>query len=191
MDTNNEIWKPVVGFGGYYEVSNLGRVRSLDGKKWNGKVWCIKKGRILKLSRCTNDYLFVILSINNKKKQVLIHRLVAEAFIPNPENLPQVNHINENKTDNRVENLEWVTCKQNLEYSGNIEKMIKASKLKSRPVVQYTLGGKFVADFESIMEAERVTGIRHDTISGCCRKLKHYNTAGGYKWRFLENEEKK
>ena len=108
-----EIWKEIENYNGVYFVSNLGNVKSVDhyckGRLGSGK----QTGRILKQSLCNKGYLRVSLSNNKKRFSTGAHRLVAKAFIPNPKNKPQVNHINGVKTDNRVENLEWVTNKEN------------------------------------------------------------------------------
>lgn len=185
----NEIWKPVTGYEMIYEVSNLGRVRSLD-RVVNGKN-CrkLRKGKILNPVNA-RGYNRVCLYKNGVWKRFLVHRLVAQAFIPNPNNLPVINHINEIKTDNRSENLEYCTQKQNLEYSGNIEKWINSRK---KPVIQLTLDGYFVAEYESTMDAEIKTGIYQGNISKCCLNKKHFKSAGGYKWKFkidYEQEER-
>jgi len=114
-----EIWKPVVGYEGLYEVSNLGRVKSLP-KTWicgNKKSKRNKPETIAKQNYCTSKYLQVWLSKDNKPKLISVHRLVAQAFIPNLENKKTVNHINGIKDDNRVENLEWNTMKENLDHA--------------------------------------------------------------------------
>ena len=114
-----EIWKDVKGFEGRYQVSNLGRVRSLDftwlayNYKVCGYVECKRKGKILKPKTSYNGYLQVCLKISSKNHYKLLHRLVADAFIPNPNNLPTVNHKDEDKWNNRVDNLEWCTYKYN------------------------------------------------------------------------------
>ena len=110
-----EIWKPIKDFEGYYEVSNIGRVRSLNYKRTG-------KGKILKNIEDYKGYLEVGLTKNGKRKQFKIHRLVAEAFIPNPENKPCIDHINTVKSDNRVENLRWVTYKENSNNEKTLEK---------------------------------------------------------------------
>ena len=110
-----EIWKPIKDFEGYYEVSNIGRVRSLNYKRTG-------KGKILKNIEDYKGYLEVGLTKNGKRKQFKVHRLVAEAFIPNPENKPCIDHINTIKSDNRVENLRWVTYKENSNNEKTLEK---------------------------------------------------------------------
>lgn len=133
-----EIWKDIKGYEGLYQVSNLGKVRSLDRKviQFNGfrNIERLYKGRILKTSKSANGYKRVILYDINKKKTVNIHRLVAEVFVPNPTNLPQINHIDEDKTNNCDNNLEWCNSKYNINY-GNRNKKASESlkgKLKSK-----------------------------------------------------------
>ena len=108
-----EEWRPVVGYEGLYEVSNIGRVRSLDRYvKGKGKSYFLHKGRVLSPGMKPEGYLVVRL----QRRTFYIHRLVTEAFIPNPDNLPEVNHKDEDKTNNRVENLEWCNHKYNMNY---------------------------------------------------------------------------
>lgn len=114
-----EIWRPVVGYEGLYEVSSYGRVRSLDRYVNNNSFW---KGRILKLSDDGRGYLRAHLCLNNKIKNFLVHRLVAQAFIPNPDNFPQVNHIDEDKSNNCVDNLEWCSIEYNNNYGSRMDK---------------------------------------------------------------------
>lgn len=108
-----EVWLPVENWEDFYEVSSLGRVRSLSRFKKNGNNKYLQRGRVLKLAPFSNGYLFVQLQDKPKKECRLVHRLVAEAFIPNPDNKKEVNHISGDKTDNRVKNLEWVTRSEN------------------------------------------------------------------------------
>ena len=122
-----EIWKPVVGYEGLYEVSSYGRVRSLD-RYDSRNHFC--KGKILKLQTAGRGYLSVELSSNGKTKKFLVHRLVAEAFITNPDNLPEVNHINEDKTNNRVDNLEFCNHKYNVNYGTRTDRM-RDTKIKN------------------------------------------------------------
>lgn len=124
---NEEIWKPVVGYEGLYEVSSYGRVRSLDRYDSKNRFW---KGRILKLSDDGRGYLDVQLCSNGKVKHHLVHRMVAQAFIPNPDNLPQVNHRDEDKTNNRVENLEMCDAKYNINYGTGLTRAIN-TKLRN------------------------------------------------------------
>ena len=114
---NEEIWRPIEGYEGLYEVSNLGRVRSLDRYvKGKGKSYRLHKGKVLSSAKDTIGYLFVILHCNGKCKTIRVHRLVAEAFIPAVEGLSEVNHKDEDKTNNRVENLEWCSHKYNMNF---------------------------------------------------------------------------
>ena len=117
---NEEIWRPIVGYEGLYEVSSYGRVRSLDRYDSNNHFL---KGRILKLCADKDGYLNVGLSSNNKVKKYKVHRLVAEVFIPNPNNLPQVNHKDENPSNNRVENLEMCDAKYNSNYGSRKDRV--------------------------------------------------------------------
>ena len=129
-----EIWKDIKGYEGLYQVSNLGRVKSLPRLMFNGKGYFMSKEKILKLGTA-NGYKRVTLCKNNEQEPFLVHRLVAEAFIPNPNNLPQVNHkIDdfEHRSDNRVENLEWCTAEYNSNYGTHNEKISKATKGKKR-----------------------------------------------------------
>ena len=121
-----EIWRPVVGYEGLYEVSSYGRVRSLD--RYDGRNHFIK-GKLLKNRDNGNGYLICILSKNGIVKNKYIHRLVVEAFIPNPDNIKEVNHKDEDKTNNNVENLEWCDRKYNCNYGTKIEREIK-TKIK-------------------------------------------------------------
>lgn len=113
----NEIWKDIEGYEGLYQISNLGRVKSLEREAWNGQAYHILKCRILKQRLISTGYLMTTMSKNGKAITPLVHRLVAETFIPNPENKPTVNHINGNKTDNRLENLEWCTYSENEQHA--------------------------------------------------------------------------
>lgn len=174
-----EYWKPVVGYEGLYMVSNWGRARSFDQwvKGKNGSIrFC--KGRILKLSTNNQGYLLVTLYKNGKVKKFLVHRLVAEAFLPNPDNLPEVNHKDENKLNNVVSNLEWCNRTYNNNYGTRNEKVAKKC---SKPVVQYTLDGKFVREWKSIQECGK-NGFHQGNISACCRGKR--KTHKGFIWKY-------
>jgi len=202
MQTKEEIWKDVVGYEGLYQVSNLGRVRSLGFDKWH-------KGKIIK--GCFDGkkkYLFVSLYKGGKSKGFNIHRLVATAFIPNPKNLPQVNHKDEDKTNNCVDNLEWCDASYNMNYGTAMKRMIatrnesnkkeeivakcKATKIANnsysaeKPVNQFTWQGDFVKRYSSKTEASRQTGITG--IGRCCKnKTKR---AGNFIWVYDEDVDK-
>lgn len=122
-----EEWRPIVGYEGLYEVSSYGRVRSLDKYDSMNRFY---EGRILKLFADRLGYLRAQLYSNSKRKSFLVHRLVAEAFIPNPDNLPQVNHIDENPSNDNVDNLEWCSAKYNSNYGTRIDR-IRDIRLKN------------------------------------------------------------
>ena len=179
-----EIWKDIQGYEGKYQVSNLGNVKSLN---YHGTC----KERILIPGKTTNGYLFVSLSKNSKVKNFKIHRLAAQAFIENTENLLEVNHIDENKLNNRVDNLEWCSHEYNINYGTRSARELETRKLKKcknaeRTVLQFTKDGKFVNEYKSISEAERFTEINQGNICSCC-KGRRYKTAGGYIWKYKNN----
>lgn len=164
-----EIWKPVnlEDFKHLYEVSSLGRVRSIEHYA-NYRLEGFKmkiKGRILKPKISNKGYLEVILSDGPKKKYCRVHQLVAKAFLPNPNNYDTINHINEVKTDNRVENLEWCTCKYNVEEYHRNRTLI----------YQYDLEGNFIQNFNLLTEAALFVQGDKTGIGHCCKgKLKTY-----------------
>lgn len=125
----SEVWKDIKGYEGLYQISNLGRVKSLKRFNTNNAN---TKDRILKPSLDRKGYLHVVLCKNNKRYNKTLHRLVAEAFIENPENKPQVNHIDEDKTNNRVSNLEWMTNKENRNHGTAIKRMCITN---SKPII--------------------------------------------------------
>ena len=175
-----EIWKPVKGYEELYQVSNLGRVKSLERIDCHGQP---RKEKILRYG-INKGYCYVTLCKNGKHTTFLVHRLVAEAFIPNPNNYPQVNHKDENPSNNCVENLEWCDQKYNSNYGTRNKRIFEKTtngKL-SRPVLQYDLEGNFIKEFPSTQEVQRELKIYQTSISACCRgKLK---TAYGFKWKY-------
>ena len=188
-NAKEEIWKPVKGYEGFYEVSNLGRIRSLDRT-----VNCvhnsvaIKKGKILKLSTIPKGYLCAHFSKYGKSKSIEIQRVVALAFIPNPNNLPCVNHKDEDKTNNKVDNLEWCTYKYNNTYGTRLEKSAKKhiNGKNAKTVYQYSLDEKFLNEYPSCAELKRLYNYDASKISECCRGLR--KTAYGYKWKYIKEE---
>ena len=174
-----EIWRPVVGYNGLYDVSNLGRIRNA------------KTGVILKPQYTRTGYAVVWLYgkdrvANKNGKAFQLHRIVASAFCENVDSLPEVNHINEIKSDNRACNLEWCTHKHNSAH-GTRGKRIGAANLngkRSKPVYQFTADGDFICSFPSMAEVQRSTGFRKGNI------WKQMNgereTAYGYKWSHNE-----
>lgn len=178
----NEIWKPVKDYEGLYEVSNYGRVKSIYK---NGKV------RILKSYKTIHGYDMVDLYKNKIRKHKTIHRLVSIAFIPNPEDKEEVNHINGIKDDNAISNLEWVTPSENslhvYKALGRKPPIPMKGRLgkynpKSKPVLQYNLDGSFVKRYDGICEAARLTGLSCGHISSCATGRK--KTHGNFTWRF-------
>ena len=168
---NNEVWKYILGYEGLYKISNKGRVKSIG----------YGKERILKPANNGRGYLKVDLCKNGDKKWCLVHRLVAQAFIPNPNNLPEVNHLDENKENNRVENLEFCDRKYNCNYGTTKQRMIK--KL-SKTVFQYSKDGEFIKEWKSVMDVERNLGYAQTNISSCC--LGKYKSAYGFVWRYKQ-----
>ena len=171
-----EIWKDVVGYGGAYQVSNYGNVRNA-------------KGNILKPQPRRHGYLSVWLYGGEHLKErngkaFSIHRIVADAFLPNPDNLLEVNHIDENKQNNRADNLEWCSHKDNSNHGTRGERIGVANKngARSKAICQYSLDGKFVARFESLHEADRQTGISYKSIWNALNGRD--KTSHGYIWKY-------
>ena len=173
---------PIKDFPGYY-ITDTGDVYSRVAHN----KWRIKKLNFEKLKK---GYFRVGLWKNNNNYHKQVHRLVAEAFISNPDNKPQVNHKNGIKTDNRVENLEWATNSENQLHSFRVLGrkswlLNKTGKYNhfSKKILQIK-DGKIIAEFDAIMDAERMTGINNAQISACCRHKKYRKTAGGYNWEY-------
>ena len=177
----NEEWRDVAGYEGLYQVSSEGRVKSLERKV---EHWCggerIQKERILKPIVVSSGYLRVVLYAGGKTKKFYVHRLVCEAFHENPGNKPQVNHINEDKTDNRACNLEWCTRRENINHGSRNERVAKA---QSKPVGQYTHDGDLVKVWPSVIEAQRQTGFSKGHISLAANGK--YKQAYGYIWKYI------
>ena len=169
-------------YEGYYQVSNLENVKSClrTVNHGLGNADRTIKPRVIKPYNDNHGYHMVSLSKDGKVKKHKVHRLVAEAFISNPENKPTVNHLNEIRNDNRANNLEWATHKENNDHGGHNERV---SKTLSKPVEQLDKNGNKVSSFESMKEASIKTGIHIANIKSClCHKNRVF--AGGYKWRY-------
>ena len=174
--------RAIEGYPGYY-------VRD------NGEIWSVKKGAPRRLIPTLDrkEYERVKLSVNGKSKTIRVHRLVAEAFIPNPDNKPQVNHKDENKRNNRVTNLEWATCSENVRYGTGISrransrkgstvdnrKVIEANKI---PIFQLDIDGKILKAWASATDAGKELNLQATHITDCCRGKRR--TCGGFKWRY-------
>ncbi|MDO5575339.1 MAG: NUMOD4 domain-containing protein [bacterium] len=192
MENDTEIWKPISGYEDFYLVSNMGR------------IWSVRSGRALKLPVSKTGYCRTHLSVDGIVKIYSVHRLVAQAFIPNPQNKPTVNHINENKQDNRVENLEWATYHEQNIHGTRTERVRKSTDYKARsidyavvaskhnyyeinkeqmkPVLQFDKYGNFIARHEGVASAARNVGICASHIC-CCLKGRR-KSSGGYKWKY-------
>jgi len=171
-----EIWKDIKGFESMYQVSNQGNVRSL-------RAYAKKRGRLLALRTNYSGYIQTDLCKNSKKYTFRVNRLVAEAFIPNPHHYPQVNHIDENKKNNDVSNLEGCTAKYNCNY-GNKTKYAgkKISESHKKKVVQISKSGMIVKIWTSIKEAQQHG---FNNISACCSHKRR--TSSGYRWEYYED----
>lgn len=160
-----EEWRPVVGYEGLYEVSNLGRVKRVVPMRANKKK---------------HGYLVVSLFKDGKHKSIAVHRLVAEAFIPNPSGKPQVNHIDECKTNNHVENLEWVTAKENCNWGTRVERVSNKNGSKTLVLQLDAETHEVVAEFPGQSAAARATGISVSCINATLKGRQEH--AGGYIW---------
>lgn len=166
-----EIWKNIKGYGNICQVSNLGRIKCGEDIK---TPYMEKKG-----------YLRIAL----KGKKHLVHRLVAEAFIPNPNNKPYIDHINTDRTDNRVENLRWVTNKENCNNPISKQNYSKSNKGKTAvSILQFTKDGEFVRKWNSMSDVENILHFNHSNISQNCMGKR--NTAYSFKWGYADDYER-
>lgn len=199
-----EIWKDIENYEGLYQVSNLGKIKSLSKNvkriSSKGKSYTIYyPEKLLKQYESKKGYLITQLSKNGKAETCIVHRMVAQTFISNPENKPQINHKNCNKKDNRIDNLEWVTNIENKLHAKNngLCKGLKGKEnSKSKKINQYDLNGNFIKQWGCIQDIARALKINYiSNICSCCkeRKIKDKNgkeyctkTAYGYIWKYAK-----
>lgn len=173
---NNEIWKDIPNYEGLYQVSNLGRVKSLARTiiKYNALTKrnneMIIEERILIPSKNKYGYYRISLNKNNKRKTYPVHKLVADAFLENKDNLDTINHIDKNKLNNSLSNLEYMSRGDNVRYSLN------------KPILMLDSNERIIKEYPSINEAGRDNKITYQNIYKCCKKIR--KTAGGYMWRY-------
>lgn len=165
-----EEWRSVEGFEDRYKVSNT------------GLVFSIVSNRLLTPKIDKYGYKVVSLCRNGKSKHIAVHRLVATAFIPNPYNLPTVNHKDENKLNNHVSNLEWLSIKDNDNYGSRNERMSNSKKVN--PIAQYDTSMTLIKIHLGIKDAQRTTGVNRNSIRKVCRGERL--SAGGYVWRYYK-----
>ena len=174
------VWKPVVGYEGLYEVSNCGKVRSVEHYT-NGHHLMAKELKPTMSQR----YLYVKLYKNAKPRTIRLHRIVAEAFVPNPMHKPQVNHINGNRLDNSVGNLEWCTSSENLRhaYKTGLKDIEDSMRKIRKKVLQLDMDGNAVREWRSMSDAARELGLQVSNISHCCKG--RIRSTGGYRWELV------
>lgn len=175
-----EEWKDIKEYEGLYQISNFGRVKSLSRKIWNGKGYYQSKEKILKPGIEKLGYHYFYLCKNNKRKKYL-HRLLAEAFIPNLLKLPEVNHKDQNPFNNELNNLEWCTHEYNMNYGDKNERISKKIKKK---IIQYTLKGKKIKEWDGIINIEKELKIPSSNITSCCKGK--YKKTHGFIFKYKE-----
>lgn len=176
-----EIWKDIQGYENQYQISNFGRVRSLD--RIDSRGWK-RKGKIMKLCVKEDGYSVIGLTKNNYQKKFLVHRLVAEAFLKKTNETEEVNHIDENKQNNNVNNLEWCSHLKNMHHTQSLRpKFMISKKPKKRigKINQYSIEGEFIKTWDSVMDIERSIGLNADCIWSCCKRG---HKSQGYIWSF-------
>ena len=179
-----EEWRDIKGYEGLYQVSNTGKVKSLERTVRIGRGYRTVTEKIMKPRENNHGYLQLHLCREGKRKLCRIHRLVAQAFLPNPDNLSEVNHKDENKQNNYVENLEWCSHSYNNTYN---DKAKKVGKKLSKPVYSINKESGLITYWESAKVAGRILGIDSSHITKCCKgKMK---SIGGFYWHYADSEE--
>ena len=189
-----EIWKDIEGYEGIYQVSNLGRVRSLDRHiikphpKNGVPTKYFQRGRIIITHPGRNEYIKVMLKNEGTKKNFMVHRLVAKSFVSGYFEGADVNHKDCNRMNNQADNLEWVTRIENLMYHtpNNETPMEQIHKSQRKPVIQMTIDGDFIREWPSIHSVHKELRIDSKSIKGCCDGLSRYKHAGGFRWKYKE-----
>lgn len=182
----NEIWKDVVGFEGRYMVSNTGIIKSLQRTVSNSPTTSrLVKERVMSHQDNGKGYCVVNLSKNGKVRKEYVHRIVAKAFIDNPESYNEINHKDENKQNNSATNLEWCTSSYNKRYGTYIERIVASRNISrkgsyEKPVYKYDGDGSFLFEYKSIADAARKTGISEENIRSVIRRKT--KSAGGFQW---------
>lgn len=183
---NKKLWNPIPAYEALYEVSNEGEVRSIAYlSSRTNRIIPRHAPRMLRQETSHDGYKRVVLSSNGIHRHFSVHRLVAMAFVPNPYKMPQINHIDENPANNRADNLEWCSGKQNCNHGGHCQRIaIRQTNNPSRSISvnQFDRDGKFMKQYPSTREAERQTGIACEQISRCCKGKNLH--AGGYRWKY-------
>lgn len=186
----NEVWKDIKGYEGLYQVSNLGRVKTLERKIYNNgiKKETLQKEKIMSNKKTNgNGYIIVSLTKNGASKNKYVHRLVAETFMGNEDNLPCINHKNEIRSDNNVNNLEYCTYKYNNNYNGKAKRAglkLRNNKKTSKKIYQMNENDEIINEYPSISQASRELNISVQSLCECLRgKQKH---CLGYKWKYVE-----
>lgn len=174
-----EIWKDIKGYEGLYQASNLGRVRSFrNSSRKKCEPYILSPGKI------NSGYLNVVLNKNGVRQTLKLHRLIAETFIPNPNNLSDVNHKDENKLNNCVDNLEWMSHKDNMNY-GTLKSRLKNKHINSelsKKVIQKDLNGNVIKIWDSISQAAKHLNICCGNITNCCKHRS--KSVGGFAWEY-------
>ena len=187
INLEQEIWKDIKGYEGLYQVSNLGRVKSLERQVWNRFQMVNKPEKILKPRSNYKGYVVYALFNHNKRKDYKGHWLVLSMFKDNPENKPQINHINGIKDDNRLCNLEWCTNSENQIHAikTGLRKIYRGKdNPTSKHVLQCDMDGNVIKEWECISDAIRFYGTTH--IIDCCKGKRNF--AKGFKWKYKEKE---